>query len=540
MNWLDRSIGAVAPCAGLRRARQRHMIDVLARAYEGARTGRRAEGWVAAGTGANAEIAPALGRLRDRSRDLVRNHPYAAKAVTALVSNMVGTGLLPRAKAADPEVAALADRLWLEFAAAADADGLTDFAVPQALIVRSLVESGEVLVRLRERRSEDGLRVPLQLQVLEADHLDSGRQGELAGGGFILQGIEFDALVRRRAYWLYPSHPGDGRGSLVSQPVPADRVLNLFERLRPGQVRGVPWFAPVMLKLRDLDAYDEAELVRKKIEACFAAFVTGVQDEETLGRARIEPCGDRVETFEPGMIEYLEPGKDVRFASPAASGGYAEYMRMQLHAVAAGVGLTYELLTGDLSQVNYSSIRAGLIEFRRRMEALQWQLLVPGLCQPVWRRFVATAQAAGALPDVPINAERTALRFEAVDPMKDIQADILAVRAGVMTLKEAIARQGYEPAQVLAEIAAINAELEALGITLDTTPAGRPAPARRSTRRRRMPDKPPDKGMTTLELPMQTRTDVRLMPDTVHAETRTDVRLMPETVHAEKRTIEVV
>jgi capsid protein len=183
MNWLDRAIGAVAPGAGLRRARQRHMIDVLARAYDGARQGRRTEGWIAAGTGANAEIAPALGRLRDRSRDLMRNNPYAAKAVTALVSNMVGTGLLPRAKAAEPAVAALADRLWLDFAATADADGLTDFAGLQALIVRSLVESGEVLVRLRERRSEDGLAVPLQLQVLEADHLDSGRQAELPGGG---------------------------------------------------------------------------------------------------------------------------------------------------------------------------------------------------------------------------------------------------------------------------------------------------------------------------------------------------------------------
>ena len=174
MNWLDRAIGAVAPGAGLRRARQRQMMAVLARAYEGAKLGRRTEGWVAAGTGANAEIAPAIARLRDRSRDLVRNNPYAAKAVTALVSNMVGTGLLPRARAATPELAAQADRLWSEFAAVADADGLTDFAGLQALIVRSLVESGEVLVRLRERRVEDGLPVPLQLQVLEADHLDSG------------------------------------------------------------------------------------------------------------------------------------------------------------------------------------------------------------------------------------------------------------------------------------------------------------------------------------------------------------------------------
>jgi capsid protein len=97
-------------------------------------------------------------------------------------------------------------------------------------------------------------------------------------------------------------------------------------------------------------------------------------------------------------------------------------------------------------------------------------VIVPGLCQPVWLRFVTLAQVSGKLPEGPITAEWTAPRFEAVDPLKDIQADILAVRAGVMTLKEAIARQGYDPAQVLSEIAATNAELDAAGITLDTDP----------------------------------------------------------------------
>ena len=79
-------------------------------------------------------------------------------------------------------------------------------------------------------------------------------------------------------------------------------------------------------------------------------------------------------------------------------------------------------------------------------------------------------QATGVLPPGVIGAEWTAPRFEAVDPLKDIQADILAVRAGLMTLKEAIARQGYDPASVLPEIATTNAELDQLGITLDTDP----------------------------------------------------------------------
>ena len=133
-------------------------------------------------------------------------------------------------------------------------------------------------------------------------------------------------------------------------------MLHLFERLRPGQVRGVPWFAPAIARLRDLDEYDDAELVRKKIEACFAAFVTGDEDGATLGASSTDAEGRRIERFEPGMIEYLPSGKDVRFATPGASGGYAEYMRVQLHAIAAGVGLTYLPLKPDAAHLFFQLV----------------------------------------------------------------------------------------------------------------------------------------------------------------------------------------
>jgi hypothetical protein len=152
------------------------------------------------------------------------------------------------------------------------------------------------------------------------------------------------------------------------------------------------------------------------------------------------------------MIEYLPSRADVKFASPAPAAAMPSTCGCSCTRSPPASGSPTSCSPATLSQVNYSSIRAGLIEFRRRMEALQWQLLVPGLCQPVWRRFVATARPSARCPRAPIDAEWTAPRFEAVDPLKDIQADILAVRAGLMTLKEAIARQGYDPAQVLAEI----------------------------------------------------------------------------------------
>ncbi|HIJ94046.1 MAG TPA: phage portal protein, partial [Rhodospirillaceae bacterium] len=306
MNWLDQTVGFFSPRAGLRRARARAAMNILRRGYEGAKLGRRTEGWRAPGSGSNAEISAALPRLRDRSRDLVRNNPYAAKGVNALVGNLVGSGLKARARAGDAALNDQADKLWTRFTAECDADGRTDFHGLQALAARAMVESGECLVRIRPRRTGDGLAVPLQLQVLEADHLDTLRSGEVVSGGFIHQGIEFDRLGRRVAYWLYPVHPGEvatfRRGSLQSKRVSAADVCHVFERLRPGQERGVPWFAPAIIKMRDLDEYDDAELVRKKIEACFAAFVLDSDDGETLGEVGEDEAGRRIETFEPGMI----------------------------------------------------------------------------------------------------------------------------------------------------------------------------------------------------------------------------------------------
>jgi lambda family phage portal protein len=184
----------------------------------------------------------------------------------------------------------------------------------------------------------------------------------------------------------------------------------------------------------------------------------------------VDADGRRVEQFEPGLIAYARGGKDIRFNQPSAVGGYAEYKRASLHTIAAGFRVPYELLTGDLSQVNYSSIRAGLVEFRRMIDAVQWQLIIPMACEPLWRWFTEAAWAAGLIPRADIAVEWSPPKFEAVDPYKDAMADLLAIRSGTVTLSEAIARNGRNPDAVLAEIAAINARLDELGIVLDSDP----------------------------------------------------------------------
>jgi lambda family phage portal protein len=341
------------------------------------------------------DVAGTGALLRDRMRDLVRNNPHAAKAVSVLVNNIIGAGIIPRAATGSARLDDKVNALWEAWSAQCDADGRMDIYGLQTLAIREMVEAGEVLVRRRPRLASDGLAVPVQLQVIEADLLDSTRNGDLTDGGRVLQGVEFDPIGRRRAYWLYAQHPGEAVASLRrrfdSVAVPARDVVHLYERQRT-QVRGVPWGAPVMRVLRDLDDWTVSELKRKQIESCVVGVVLGADEpDQGIAPSVVDADGKRIEQFEPGLIVYARGGNDIKFNQPAATAGTGEWLRAQLHIVAAGFRMPYELLTGDLSQVNYSSIRAGLVEFRRLVDAIQWQIVIPLLCQPIWAWFYEAA-----------------------------------------------------------------------------------------------------------------------------------------------------
>ena len=482
--WLDDFIGFFAPMAGFKRKQARMALDIT-RAYEGAKVGRRTDGWFTPSTSANTEIYVAGRRLRDRARDIVRNNPYGKKARRIFSDNFVGTGIIPQARTSSDRLNKQIMAAWNDWLSECDFDGNCNFYALQAQIVRAMFESGECFVRYRDMPF-DGSIVPFQLQVLESDYLDLTKNYEMPDmSGYIRQGIEFDKNGKRVAYWMWPVHPGDTImvwPRLNSVRIPANQILHIFEKDRPGQIRGVTAFAPVINRLKDLDDYDDAELWRKKIESCFAAFViqnsgaegpvlgniatTGAPGNGTGGNA--PPT--RVETFRPGMIEYLKPGEDVRFGNPTSDANYPSYQRVQLHAIAAGLGVTYEQLTGDLSQVNYSSLRAGLLEFRRTIETLRWQVFIPMFCVPVWKCFINRAYIAGLISKADYAASWTPPKFEMIDPLKDAQADTMMMRNGTLTWREAVANHGYDPDEQIAEITSTNAAFDENGIILDSDP----------------------------------------------------------------------
>ena len=471
--------------------------------YEGAGSGRRLLSWGLSSAGPNTAISASLSKLRNRSRELVRNNATARGAVESLVSNLVGDGITPRWRLgnADMELKEELQELWSESHPELDKDGVCDFYGLEGLVTRTVIQSGECLVRFvllpgarggrRSSRSDE--IVPLKLQVIEPDHLDESFSGPLKNGHYVRMGIEFDRLGRRAAYHLFREHPGEaflssGADRYKRVRVPASQILHIGKPERPGQIRFVPWLASVILRLHELDQYQDAELVRKKTAAMFGGFIMepvspeieaykSLGPEDTTAEAQADDAAEKVIALEPGQFPILPPGMDVKFSEPSDVGSnYEKFLVSEFRQVARGLGLTYEQLTGDLTDVNYSSIRAGLIEFRRWCRMTLQQVLVHMFCRPVIRKWLDTAVLSGAI-EIPDYMERRRYYqrvswhhagFEWVDPVKDITAAKLAVRNGFKTRGQVVAELGGDIEMLDAEQAQDMARARKLGLEYDT------------------------------------------------------------------------
>lgn len=475
-NILDRAIAVVAPRTAARRLAARVAIDAATRGYSAANRDRLNGSWRTASTSADAEIGPAAQLLRDRMRDLVRNNPYAANALSVLVTHAVGAGIVPRSK--DKKVNAL----FAEWAKQCDADGHLDFNGVVSLVTSEMLEAGTGVIRRRRRRLEDGLAVPLQLQVIEVDHLDATKNGDLGGGRRAAYGIEYDGIGKTTAYWMYPVHPGNAvlaaSTSLNSRPVPADEVAFAFVKQRAGQTQGVPWGHAAVRKLYDLETYEDAELIRKKLEACLVGVVTGGDEPGGVGLPMGEDevpgvynaDGEIVEKFVPGMLYHARGGKDIKFTQPANTANYDSYKTSMLHTIAAGFRVPHALLTGRLDKVNYSSSKVGLETYKRTIDDLQWKVIIPMICQPLWDWFCEAAYFAGKIKSRKVPVEWSPPRFPTADEAKDIAARVAAIRAGLLNPLVAIAETGYTPDEVIDGFVEWNKKLDDKGLVFDSDP----------------------------------------------------------------------
>lgn len=458
--------------------------------YDAAGHGRRTRGWVAPSTGPN-RAAAGLETIRNRARDAARNTWTGAAHARVWAVNLVGVGIIPRAEAKTAKRKQRFLELWDAFAAAADADGVLDFYGLQTLAVETVKTSGEVFIRLRPRRADDGLMVPLQLQLLESDMvptLNTDSWPGLPTGHRIRQGIELDPIGRRAAYWCYREHPGDGYTTAVSHAdlvrIPAAEIRHMYKPARPGALRGVPNHVSVMTKQRSVENLDDAVVLRQELGNLYTMFVT---TEPTAGAPEIDPItGEPIEYdhdgspmvgLEPGMAHALAPGQDVKFSAPPDSGAnYGEFMRQQHLGIAAGGGTPYELLTGDIRDVSDRALRVMLNEFRRACEQEQWQLIIPQFCQPIRDAVGRAAVLSGLLTaaELPefVRCTWAPHAWPYIHPTQDVQAKKMEVEAGFRSRAGVVAANGDDVEQVDAERADDAARERHLKINAgDNTPA---------------------------------------------------------------------
>lgn len=481
--------------------------------YEAARQGRRLGVWNAPSTHINTMLSWQGATLRNRTRDLARNNPYIRLAIDDFAAKAVGFGFKASSRIAADAPRRAMNALFAQFGTTIDADGCSDFGGLMELVCRGYLEAGEVFVRRRPRRLEDGLAVPLQVQVLPADLLPLEDNRTLQNGNAVRSGIEFDAIGRRVAYWFLRRHPGDltdqrALATLEQVRVPASEIMHVFRRRDAGQIRGEPALVAALVRAFFFDQYEDAELERKKLAAMFTAVVTKDHPEQADGEVAIaggtatkDPDGTERDAVEPGTTMYMMTGEKVEFPQAADVGpNFEAFMHRMLLGIAAAAGVPYASMTGDLRNANYSSIRAGMVDFRTRLEQFQWNVLVHLFCRPLWAWFVEAAALAGQIPrgEAAI-AEAMKVKWITpklpwVDPMKDMQAEILAVDNCIKSISDVIEETGEDPDDVFQRIAEDDKRMKALGIQRRAAPGTKMAGEGDATAESQPPDPARDEG----------------------------------------------
>jgi lambda family phage portal protein len=473
-NLIDRTISYFNPIRGLERYRARAM-QITAESYVGAsKTRRSMSGWLTRPKSADADTLLELPELRTRSRDLERNAPIATGALGTVSTKVVGTGLALQSRVhrdvlglSEEEAAAWQRRTEMEFALWAespecDITRQQNLYGLQGLAFRSALVSGDVLVIMPYVLRSTG-PYGLKLQMVEADRLvnkDNVRDTPVLAGG-----VAMDLDGAPLAYHVLKQHPGgiDHRLSREWDVVPAygaqtgrRNAIHLYERRRPGQSRGVPYLAPVIETLKQLDRYTEAEIAAAVVAGLFAVFVKSEGDglspleSATLG---ITPGGDGDKSeaswdgkLSPALVADLRPGEDIVSANPGRPNqAFDPFMTSVLRQVGMALELPYEVLIKHF-QSSYSAARAALLEawahFRCRRD---W--LATHLCQPIYETWMEEAIALGRIV-APGFFFDPLVRYAwlgcqwvgdgpgSIDPLKEVQAARERVDLGISTLAE--------------------------------------------------------------------------------------------------------
>jgi lambda family phage portal protein len=463
----------------LLRKQARSAVNALL-SYEGAKRPYFDKSWGTHSEGPTSVVLDSLPTLRSRARYLGRNDPHTGAAYRALVNGLVGSGMSPRSRTGDAETDEDLDARWALFAAECMAGEDYGFSGAQHVLAGGAFESGSAMFRRLPRTMADGLSVPLQIEILEADMLDTSKDTSAfrkasTDGHTIVGGIEFDAQGRRAFYHVYKQHPSESSSSLSTEsvPVPADDIAHFYLPGRPGQVQGAPRISPVIQAINQMDGYRLSERIRKRVAASLVAFVLGAEESGFVNAEAEDGSASParlLEDVQPGAIIPVGDGTSVTLSQPAADASYSDFNVTEDHRVAAGLGVTYELMTGDLKRVNWASYRVGHVPFRADMEQLRESFFTPMALDRVYGWFITALRASGQLSysvAVPRPEWSDPLHID-VDRLKEAKADTERLANKTSSYQDTVARGGKDWRKTIDAIAEAEAYAKSKGVSLDS------------------------------------------------------------------------
>jgi lambda family phage portal protein len=443
---------------------------------------------------ADQESLTSLRNLRTYSRQLVRDASFAKRPKMVVMNNVIGTGIGLQSQVKttrnDPNGAvnkAIEDAFeeW-SCAEYCHTGGGLHFHDLERALMGEVFEAGEAFVRLHYRAFGDS-KVPLALELIEAERIaDESQPLPAAAGNMVRMGVEVDKFYRPVAYFIRERHQGEQRPLDAQQNnqvlrIPADEIIHLKLAERWPQTRGVPWLHTVIRKLQDIDGYSEAEIVAARGAASYVWWIKGGEPDSAIGEQQTDGTQEMV--VEPGMAKRLAPGEDIIANTPNRPNAAMDpFMRMMLREVAAGCGTSYESLSRDYSQSNYSSSRLALLDDRDLWRVVQkWFVRAfRARLHPIW---LQQAVLSRAIPAVQVEAYMTdagrycSARFKPrgwtwIDPSSDLDAFEKAVRCGFTTVGQVITQtgDGLDLEDVLEQREEELKAMRAKGLIFDTDP----------------------------------------------------------------------
>lgn len=472
------------------------------RRFQAARVDRLTTDWMATESSLNHELRSDLNKLRTRGRELLQNNDYAVKFAGMVRDNIIGPGgvrLQVRVEDAPGKQDRLAndaiEAAWKDWSSGCDITGrqsLRDFC---ATLVGGLPSDGEFLVRV-VRGADAGNKYGFALQMIDVDRIDTTCNiGATATTNAVIMGVEVDAYRRPVALHLFAAHPNDGANSSRQRVrVLTSETLHCFKIERAEQMRGIPWMSAGMLSLHHLGNFKLSALLAAEHGANHYGFFTTADGEAPIGQ--VDTSGQPITVSQPGMYDTLPIGTSfTAHESKYPNEVFGPFVKTTLQRIASGWRVAYHSLANDLEGVSYSSIRSGSLEERDRWAADQeWFISV--FMEPVFKMWLQTSLIMGAitmpngsaLPAAKIakfsKHDWQARRWEWVDPKGDMEAKILAVKAGLMAPQDLANAMGYDFDDTLTAIAAAQALAKQLGVILpayDPTPGAQSAQQTQAT-----------------------------------------------------------